>query len=683
MKFLPSVRNRKGSAARRSSSCRRLVAEPLEARLALDAHSLDFGGQSTGDQLPAGAIRFFLSERGVGESPTVANPTIHMELGETATLYLWMQLPSGTGLYGAGVTVVSATSGVLQSLGTSVYEPTPGSRWLSRPNSWGTLESYTAGDILGQPAAYTFSPRDMSMPSEQLLDPSYDPETGSYLFGTIDILAANVGETDLVMEVGTFAVAPWQPGDYMSPDLPIYFGVGDEAVHGFDTLTTGSLADARVVVTGETAAARVVADYYEANVVWTSVVEIPASAGVLANDQLPPAAAVELVAPPRMGTLQLNADGSFQYTVPKRSDWPTHLYGKSHVNESFAYRVNAPDGTSGLARVTLRLNAGLVAVDDNLAMDVRVEPFKRLDREIIWNDLWFTQAFWATRLEIVSPPENGQITYHYGEFGEYTPNLGFRGRDRFTYGLTDGVNATTATVFIDVTYENRAPVAAADEIEVRYDEFIEPELLLANDSDPDGDVLSWDSVRIVDGPQHGTLTKFPGSLLYQAASTFTGVDSFSYVVDDGMEESNVVTVTLRVSPPPAQEDDMEETPNEAVGCPNDNFAPGGLGARLQAALCGIQAGGFEPGLVDQVVVGDLVIGGDVDQGWAGNIIGVDVHLQLNGNAAEAITPRVANRVQARRRVAVDVIAADEHFGRSPLAVETRTERRGARRIGRR
>ncbi|RIK74247.1 MAG: hypothetical protein DCC68_23440 [Planctomycetota bacterium] len=678
MKLRAPFWNRKASAKRRSSARRRLAAEPLETRLALDADSADAGGSYAVDELPEGAIRFFLSERGIGEGPVVENPAIDMELGETKTLYVWMQLPESARILTVGLNLIAATAGVVVPTAAEIYEAEPKARWMGT-----TLTSFgwgAPGDILAEMTAVTISPLNYALSETQGADPSYDAASGAYLFGSITVTASRIGQTDLFFENGPKKTV--QAGMY-GYGLPVHFGAGDDSVLGNDVYARSQVPDGEIRVGLSQSTLILQHDQYEFVAYSGSVHDVSAAEGVLANDAMPADATLELVVAPRFGSVELGADGRFRYTTPQANMVPQSHRTRHELVDGFVYRVVSTDGASTLGSASIRLVAGLAAVDDYLAMDTRTEPIKRLDREIVNNDLWFTQAFWATQLEIVSPPENGQITYHYGEFGEYTPNLGFRGRDRFTYRLTDGVNATTATVFIDVTYENRAPVAAADEIEVRYEEFIEPELLLANDSDPDGDVLSWDSVRIVDGPQHGTLTKFPGSLLYQAASTFSGVDSFSYVVDDGMEESNVVTVTLRVSPPPAQEDDMEETPNEAVGCPNDNFAPGGLGARLQAALCGIQAGGFEPGLVDQVVVGDLVIGGDVDQGWAGNIIGVDVHLQLNGNAAEAITPRVASRVQARRRVAVDVIAADEHFGRSPLAVETRTERRGARRIGRR
>jgi len=69
--------------------------------------------------------------------------------------------------------------------------------------------------------------------------------------------------------------------------------------------------------------------------------------------------------------------------------------------------------------------------------------------------------------------------------------------------------------------------------------------LIANDSDPDGDVLA---VVLVDDVANGSLTlNADGSLVDMPATNFFGTDSFTYEVTDGEATSNVATVTSRWS----------------------------------------------------------------------------------------------------------------------------------------
>jgi len=68
--------------------------------------------------------------------------------------------------------------------------------------------------------------------------------------------------------------------------------------------------------------------------------------------------------------------------------------------------------------------------------------------------------------------------------------------------------------------------------------------ILANDSDPDGDLLAS---LLVEGPEHGTVElNSDGSFRYQPEIGYHGDDSFTYVAHDGHAESNVATVTIDV-----------------------------------------------------------------------------------------------------------------------------------------
>ena len=70
--------------------------------------------------------------------------------------------------------------------------------------------------------------------------------------------------------------------------------------------------------------------------------------------------------------------------------------------------------------------------------------------------------------------------------------------------------------------------------------------VLSDDFDSDGDPLS---AQLITGPQHGELTFHQdGTFLYAPDGGFFGVDTFTYVANDGTVDSEVITVTLRVIP---------------------------------------------------------------------------------------------------------------------------------------
>src|SRR5439155_1193585 len=70
--------------------------------------------------------------------------------------------------------------------------------------------------------------------------------------------------------------------------------------------------------------------------------------------------------------------------------------------------------------------------------------------------------------------------------------------------------------------------------------------VLANDQDPDGDVLR---ALLVTSPLHGTLVNNAnGSFSYTPNANFFGTDTFTYKANDGEFDSNVATVTITVTP---------------------------------------------------------------------------------------------------------------------------------------
>jgi Bacterial Ig domain len=114
---------------------------------------------------------------------------------------------------------------------------------------------------------------------------------------------------------------------------------------------------------------------------------------------------------------------------------------------------------------------------------------------------------------------------------------------------------------------NAAPVAVADPW---YDTPLETTLvvgssgttLLANDWDPEGDSIS---ASLVSGPANGTLSAFQsnGTFTYVPDTSFSGFDSFSYKVNDGSADSNIVTVSIAVDGDFGARTNQEEAPRDS------------------------------------------------------------------------------------------------------------------------
>ena len=150
---------------------------------------------------------------------------------------------------------------------------------------------------------------------------------------------------------------------------------------------------------------------------------------------------------------------------------------------------------------------------------------------------------------IARGPSNGSLSFNADGSFTYTPNANFTGVDSFTYRPDDGSSpGNTTTVTINVDPANDAPIANADNYSVDQGDTLSVPVatgLLDNDADADGDPLT---VTVVTGPSNGTLGLNPdGSFSYTPDAAFAGTDSFTYVANDGTEDSAPATVVINVA----------------------------------------------------------------------------------------------------------------------------------------
>ena len=148
----------------------------------------------------------------------------------------------------------------------------------------------------------------------------------------------------------------------------------------------------------------------------------------------------------------------------------------------------------------------------------------------------------ALTVESVGRAENGTVTNLGGEI-QYDPDPDFNGVDQFTYTISDGQGRTdTATVFIAVAGVNDAPIAQDDSSTTEQGRPIAI-LVLANDTDPDGDQLYIDTTS---APTGGSVTIDGGTIIYTPVEGYTGTDTFTYTISDRRGETDSATVTVGV-----------------------------------------------------------------------------------------------------------------------------------------
>jgi VCBS repeat-containing protein len=152
----------------------------------------------------------------------------------------------------------------------------------------------------------------------------------------------------------------------------------------------------------------------------------------------------------------------------------------------------------------------------------------------------------------------------------YTPNTGFMGSDSFDYQICDDgapVACCHGTVKIIVHCKNDIPVANPDAYTTNEDTKLDVDAansILKNDTDQKGDPLTAGLIKTT---QHGTLAlNANGTFSYTPQLNYYGEDSFTYVANDGFDNSNEAVVTITVVPvndPPVANPDVATT-NEDV-----------------------------------------------------------------------------------------------------------------------
>ena len=244
---------------------------------------------------------------------------------------------------------------------------------------------------------------------------------------------------------------------------------------------------------------------------------------------------------PSYGTAIIMAESLF-YT-------PDENYSGS---DEMTYTVVDPSGASATQTITLTItsvNDAPVTITDvlnveegsteGITIDLLSNDYDREGDDFTLTSVSNTQADGTASKGTAVKNSNGTVTYTPGTDEDDV------GADEFTYVVTDENGAqATGTVSVTVSVVNGAPVTIDDTSTIAEDSSSNRISVLTNDTDPDDDTLSLDSVGTA---SYGTVTTAGNIALYTPDANYAGSDSFSYWATDGEGGSTKGTVNITIT----------------------------------------------------------------------------------------------------------------------------------------
>ncbi|TOP61059.1 RTX toxin, partial [Vibrio parahaemolyticus] len=238
-------------------------------------------------------------------------------------------------------------------------------------------------------------------------------------------------------------------------------------------------------------------------------------------------------------------------TITPTADW--------NGSETLTFTAADPSGES----ISQTVNFTVAPVADIVADSVTVVEDTPTIIKVLGNDT-FEGDGKVVSLDANNGPANGTVSVNPDGSVTYTPNDNYVGKDTFTYIVTSGGVSESATVEVNVTPVNDAPVAKGDIATTQEDTAVTIDVL-PNDTDVDGDKLSIQSATVPEA--QGKVEIVDGKLVFTPAENFNGHAEITYTVTDG-QLTDEAKVTVTVNPvddaPTIKVDAVESITEDAV-----------------------------------------------------------------------------------------------------------------------
>ena len=220
---------------------------------------------------------------------------------------------------------------------------------------------------------------------------------------------------------------------------------------------------------------------------------------------------------------------------------------------SFTYTISDGKGGSDTATVGILVkpvNDNPVAVDDVYSTNEdQTLTINSYSLGVLANDSDVDSIVLFATLLPGGEPTKGTVNLNLNGTFTYTPNLNATGTDTFIYRVRDLLNGSAlAVVTINIIPQNDAPYALGDGYSTAEDTtlIIPAPGIMYNDGDNDGDATTV--ILDKDTTNGSLILGVDGSFTYTPNLNFVGTDSFDYYVNDGVLDSNIVTVVIEVTP---------------------------------------------------------------------------------------------------------------------------------------
>ena len=259
------------------------------------------------------------------------------------------------------------------------------------------------------------------------------------------------------------------------------------------------------------------------------------------NDQLYP----YLEKSPMHGTVTIDENGGFTYEPNKyftgKDEFTYSLTDKSLNSENNGKVTITVSNESAANNPPVAVN-DFYEINEDLILNMGTKGPLKNDTDQDGNLLTMT---------LISQPEHGQFYFDKSLNAYiYIPNWGFTGADQFTYICCDPFSESNKAI-VNITVHkagtNLAPIAVDDIYAISINETLKLPApgIMNNDFDPNR-YSTIKAIKITDTKHGSVKLNQDGSFTYTPNNGYTGSDSFTYNITDGILESDKATVKILI-----------------------------------------------------------------------------------------------------------------------------------------